>query len=439
MRAFAASISAVMGLLPTASTNVSGAADRARADARSAARQNPKARGVRNLTKLTIVGVCGLAFGLAGQAPAGKAAEFRYHLVPLDTTVPDGFDAFDPVKILDNGQIYGNAWACSHGGCKSFVAVYRKGHTTVLRQGRTFTANEAGIVGGNVVTGRTGSQVQAALFDGLAVKLIPRLQDEINSNVLRINNSNVALVQSTTRQAISYYLYSDGSVTPLNFGLNNVFYLDINDRKTISGSTYSTEANAYRAFRFRPPTGPATLLSPVSPDPNAWGVDINNAGDVLGWSFVYGGIERIGFWHGRQFHAQFIEGTAEVPTISNRLLWNEKGLIVVTATTDLSYQPEGRSYLVPRAGVRLNLADLTDTLPPWTLIASVNDGGDLVGFGGTVAGTIEESFLLRRVGSGSAPVAGPPSHAPNSVLVAARLAALRDRGLLVSKEKAPER
>jgi len=427
-----------MGLLPTASTNVSGAADRARADARSAARQKTKARGVRNLTKLTIVGVCGLPFGLAGQAPAGKAAEFRYPLVPLDTTVPDGFDAFDPVKILDNGQIYGNAWACSPGGCKSFVAVYRKGHTTVLRQGRTFTANEARVVGGDVVTGRTGSQVQAALFDGLTVKLIPRLPGETNSNVLRINNSNVALVASVLpNEPTSYYLYRNGNVTPLNFGLGFEFLLDLNDQGTISGTTFTSAGG--RAFRFRPPTGPATLLNPVRAD-HAWGTAINDAGDVLGWSFTFSGIERVGFWHGRQFHTQFVEGTTAIPTISNRLLWNEKGLIVITATADLpDLQPEGNSYIVPRAGVRLNLADLTDTLPPWTLIASVNDGGDLVGFGGTVAGTIEESFLLRRVGSGSAPAASPPPHATNPALVAARLAALRDRGLLVSKEKAPER
>src|SRR3954453_4290488 len=206
MRVFSTSISAVVRLLPVTLTNVGGAADHARVRARSAARRSLKTRGVRNLAKLTIVGVCGLAFGLAGQAPAGEAAEFRSHFVPLDTTVPDGFSAFDPVKILDDGRIYGNAWACGNGGCRSFVAVYRKGHTTVLRQGRAFTANEAGVVGGNVVTGRAGSQVQAALFDGLTVKLIPRLPGETNSNVLRINNSNVALVASVLpNQPTSYY------------------------------------------------------------------------------------------------------------------------------------------------------------------------------------------------------------------------------------------
>jgi hypothetical protein len=79
------------------------------------------------------------------------------------------------------------------------------------------------------------------------------------------------------------------------------------------------------------------------------------------------------------------------------LLWNERGLIVITDVVrpddDLS------SYLVPRPGVRLNLADLTESpLPPWTIIVDINNRGDLIGFGGPERGLVESVFLLRRGG-----------------------------------------
>jgi hypothetical protein len=108
---------------------------------------------------------------------------------------------------------------------------------------------------------------------------------------------------------------------------------------------------------------------------------------------VSGGRERIGVWRGGTFQPYFVEGTPEFPTISNRLLWNRRGLIVITATND------GNSYLVPRPGVRLRLADLVDgPLPPVTQIVDLNDRGDLVGFGGARPGVVDSQFLLERVG-----------------------------------------
>ena len=50
---------------------------------------------------------------------------------------------------------------------------------------------------------------------------------------------------------------------------------------------------------------------------------------------------------------------------------------MITDTTDLN------SYLVPRPGVRLKLADLTKgPLPAWTEIIDINNSGDLIGVGG---------------------------------------------------------
>ena len=77
--------------------------------------------------------------------------------------------------------------------------------------------------------------------------------------------------------------------------------------------------------------------------------------------------------------------------MSNRLLWNEKGLIVITNTSDLN------SYIVPEPGVRVSLADITDTLPVWTLMLDINERGDILGVGGQTAFNAEHSFVLKRV------------------------------------------
>ena len=134
--------------------------------------------------------------------------------------------------------------------------------------------------------------------------------------------------------------------------------------------------NADRAFRF--PRAPANeiILDPQSTETQSWGLAINSRSDVLGYSFDYGATERIGFWRGRTFHTQFVEGTTQYPTISNYLLWNDRGLIVITDTYD------SNSYIVPAANVRLNLGDITNRLPAWTSIYGVNNKGDIVGIGG---------------------------------------------------------
>jgi hypothetical protein len=127
----------------------------------------------------------------------------------------------------------------------------------------------------------------------------------------------------------------------------------------------------------------------VPPDPNSWGLGINRLGEVLGYSFEFDGIERIGKWNRRnEFEVSFIEGTPRFPTISNSLLWNEQGLIVVSATTD------GNTYLIPSPGVRLNLANLVKNgpAPPSLQALAVNQRGDII-----AASLVDGSaFLFRR-------------------------------------------
>ncbi len=410
------------------------AADRVRAGARSTAGHNRGAGAGRSLARLTVVlGACGLACGAAGEVRAAGAEQFRYHFEPLDPTVPQGFSVFHPVKITENGAIYGTALACVPGSCKEFLAVYRNGVTTVLNKGHAQSANERGTVGGVIY----GPPVDTAeVFEGGTVTLIPHLPGEIVARADDIIDNDTAHVYSVGYDVVDY-LYHNGTVTRLNIPSDLIWDFAINNRETVAGRMNLPSDDSWQAFRFRPPTGPMELLAPVEQDTYTQGLAINDAGDVLGYSFVPGGVKHVGFWHGRQFHIQYTEGTAAHPTISNHLYWNHNGLIVITDTDDLN------SYLVPRTNVRLKLADLTDTLPPWTVITGVNDHGDLIGVGGPAQGQIDESFLLQRVASGSAPSVKAPARrypAASPALSAARLAALRTtRDSVVSKEKPAKR
>ena len=337
--------------------------------------------------------ICSLAVGLGGQAAALTGAEgYGYRYVSLDDTTPPGFLFVDYFAVTTGRSVYGNAQACDI-TCDSSLVVYRNGKTTVLHEGNGYAANETGVVGGSIVTDPDTHIEQAALFHGTNVQLIPRLPNEQSSRVLKLSDTGIALVESVDATGrTSFYLLMFGRTVPLNLGTVQPRDLDVSNTGLVSGTTGGISNND-RAFRFRPPSGPQQILDPLPTEPLSWGQAINTRGDVLGYSFVSGGRERIGYWRDTTFVTSFVQGTPQYPTISNQLLWNEVGLIVITRTNDL------KSYIVPKPGIRLNLADLTaGPLPLWTEMRDVNNLGDVLGVGGPARGFADHSFLLERSG-----------------------------------------
>jgi hypothetical protein len=253
-------------------------------------------------------------------------------------------------------------------------------------------------VGGAVFVDPAQTIEQAALFRKDSLTLLPPQPGELQSYVRRITDSGIALVASTdaTTFQTTFVLFKNGQEMPLDLGVSLFIGPSINNNGTMAGTANVAPPliGSWRAFRFSPDTGVAMLLDPLPTEPNSWGLGINSRGDVLGYSFISGGLERIGVWNKEgTFHTYFVEGTTEVPTVSNSLLFNQSNTIVITATTD------SNSYLVPKPGVRLNLADLTENLPagvvaPLQRIIGINDHGDMIGF--NYSGT--SLFLLQRIG-----------------------------------------
>ncbi len=338
---------------------------------------------------------------------ADRKPEFRYKYVSLSQiTLPPGFSYFFPSTICNDGRVCGTVTDVNYGD--EHVAFYKDGVVTIGPFGEGITVNTAGIVGGFEIIDHVNFVAQAALFRGDHVELIPPQPGETFAFVLSLNDPGTALVESDDAFGRStYVLYSEGKSTVLDFGpsiLSTRFFgpRALNNQGVIAGTTGSLFGGA-RGFRFNPRSGEARLLNPVPPDPLAWGLGVNNRGEVLGYSFNQSPfpnyLERIGVWTvDGKFKTYFVEGTPEFPTVSNSLLFNDNNLIVITAAgTRGGSVPT--SYIVPRPGIRLDLTKLVENLPAGQNLSDIfdlNNQGSMLG----TSSSDYSNFLLERIGAG---------------------------------------
>ncbi len=358
-----------------------------------------------------------------------KAETYRYQYISFDQAkFPPGFNgskSFLPVAIIDNGRVYGTALDNAY---NPHVAVYNRGVVVILSPGAAAVANEVGTVGGSALTDPVNYIYQAALFRGHQTKLIPpTLPGEVNSDVLDINNDGTALVISYDM----YYnntitLYKKGQFTVLDFVLTadmNAYPIHINNEGEVSGTTVSSAG--IRGFRHDPNTGKTVMLNPLPTDVVSWSMDINNRGNVLGYSSNVGGSQRIGLWDKKGiFHTYIVEGTPELWAWSHDLLFNDKNLIVTSSVSGSDLEM-GNSYLVPKPGVRLNVSDLVVNPPSlsWkpAYIIDINNEGDIIGYDYDYS----IPFLLKRINA-KAPISVastvPAAALASSVMASKRLA-----------------
>ena len=333
--------------------------------------------------------------GADALASPGSTGDISYQYASLDAApLPDGFTFNDLTAGLDDlDRVYGNSYDADF---VPHVSRFAHGRTTVLqsRPSVAHVVNALGVVGGSVLTDPVNSVEQAAIFTGRHAEIIARRPGEVSSFVVALNRVRSALVVSVDGSGqVTYLVHSGGRSTVLNFGprIANPQSLRMNDAGFIAG----TAGTPARAFRYNPFTRTSTVLDPLPTESTSWGLGINDRLDVLGYSFDPGATERIGVWDLRNtFRPYFTEGTPETPTISNGLLFNNQNLIVITRIS----RPDtdvGKSFLVPRPGIRLDVAELVENPPaeegPFALVTAENNRGSLIGLGST--GT---SFLLRR-------------------------------------------
>jgi hypothetical protein len=346
------------------------------------------------VTSLFLATGCGVGADVAGGLEEAESPinvdKLQYEAVDI-TAPPAGQDGWFAVGPSDKAEVYGTGFDCDDEYLVCTFTLFKRqtsGEFAMLEQNFSGSdVNGKGDVGGCVITDNAAFFGQAAIRSANGkLQVLPRLADEITSCADFITESGLVLVTSfnATGDATTY-LFDKGRTTLITPPGS---ILDVNDRGQIAGIIASDPAGN-RAYRFDSSTQTTTLLDPVSPDPHSWGQAINKHGEVLGYSFVFSAVERIGKWNrGNEFETSFTEGTPEFPTISNKLIWNEDGLIVISQTGD------GGTYLVPAPGTRLNLADIVVGPQPSSRLNAqrLNKGGDF-----TAQSLVDgRLFLLRR-------------------------------------------
>ncbi len=330
----------------------------------------------------------------------------QYHLNSIPITTPEIL-LFDPVSLKNNDKVYGTVFTEFFDEppfFTAFAAVFKEESLIMLPNSQGFNvsrANARGTLGGFIFTDFENFFTQAALFYDDEIHLIPRLPGEISSELITLNDSDVAIISSLDENFNSkLILYKNGQMTPLDFGPNilSPSRVSMNNKGIISGTTFM-DGVGYRGFRHDPRRKQTIMLEPLPTEPDAWAMGINNRGYVLGYSFVGGGTERIGVWDEKgKFHTYFVEGTPEVPTVSNVLLFNDHNEILITFVTRPLTEFRN-SYLVPKPGVRLNLADLVTGEPADLGIfpQAINNRGNILGYAGPNFFSRSEFFLLERI------------------------------------------
>jgi hypothetical protein len=306
-----------------------------------------------------------------------SAKRLRYRQVNI-TAAPPSHDGWFPRGLTEDGEVIGQAFDCNEDFTECSQDVLKRRHNgqfTVLEE--DFFANDVnsrGDAGGCTFSPVTFEGQAGIVRENGRLELIPPLPGEMSSCVSKVSDSGVAFVASTDANFVTtVYVLDRGRIRP--FPVLDTTVEDINDKAEIAGIQFTPEQRAYR-FDSRAQT--TTLLEPVPPDPVSWGFGINQKGEVLGFSFDFEGVvQRIGKWNRRNEFETFLLGGSdnpEFPTIANGVIWNEPGLIVVSATSD------GNTYLVPSPGVRLNLAELVRNGPAASELQAiaVNKRADIV-------------------------------------------------------------
>ncbi len=312
--------------------------------------------------------------------------QYRYKYISLtNVPVPARYGQFIPWSIDDKGRVIGHIG--SNDGPIGRIAIFDYGKLSVYQQGEVTSGavNARGTIGGSV-TDPISFNVQAALFRGKHVEIIPNPSGVIFSYVASLNDSDTALINSEDR---IYRVVKKGR-TLLNFtstATNQCQFYQINNMGVIAGNCFDSILNLWRAVRFRPPYKAPEYIDHAQTVTESSAIAINNSGLILGTTTA-----RLGIWDQKGKFKSYYQD----PLAAN--LFNDKNMIILGS---FNY-PDFNAYIVPSPGVVLNVQDLiinpTEVESPFQWVTDVNNNGDMVGIGPYDAEhDINPTFLLKRI------------------------------------------
>jgi len=321
----------------------------------------------------------GVKGGSVNQGPS-------YKYVSLNTLTPSGFlPFFGPVSITEGGSVFGYTGTASENPVP-YIAVYKNGTINPLQPGIAYSGSSNGIVGGAIFLDISTFQQQAAIFRGTDVQLVPPVAGQFSSFVALINDLGTAVIDSSDQAGNdSFFLYSKGNLTPLNFGsqFDLVFPMGINNNDIIAGYGVTAQLH-FIGFRYDARTGNEVLLAPSPGDHDVFIGGINQQSDIVGASLALGGVEHIGVWRkdGR-FDTFFTGGTPENPTEGFGTTINDRDFIVISSIDRDTTPNPNDIFLVSSPGQFFSMDALLGGVPPdlgpFPQVFGVNNRGRIIG------------------------------------------------------------
>ncbi|MEQ1738576.1 MAG: hypothetical protein ABL884_01600 [Methyloglobulus sp.] len=353
-----------------------------------------------------LVGLFALSLALYNQI--SYAEELRYKYLSLEEAqLPVGFtpglNYFNHTTLGEDGKVYGTLFNIDFNG--GFSAVYDNGVVTLIPGlGNNYflpnTVNKKGLIGG-IIEDFVASFSTAALIEKGKLIQLP------GDWVCDINDSGTALVQGRP----DFSIFKKEIETPVDFGPivpmsifnfftgNSLCNVSFNNQETIAGSTTDPTSGKSRGFILaKGANQQPVLLKPKATETDSLAYDINNEGNVFGFSYIPSGIQRVGIWQKNAenwaFKTYFIQGTVKFPTISGLILANDKNQIVISNVTSPTTELN-KSYIITEPGKRLDLDEITENIPSGQdlcFVDHINRNGDITGFscGG-------DEFFLKRI------------------------------------------
>ncbi len=302
----------------------------------------------------------GVKGGSASQAPT-------YKYVSLDTLTPSGFlPFFGPVSITEGGHVFGYTGTASDNPVP-YIAVYENGTIKPLQPGVAYSGSSNGIVGGAIFLNISTFKQQAAIFRGYDVQLVPHVSGQFSSFVALINDRGTAVIDSSDQAGNdSFFLYRDGSLTPLNFGFQFelVFPTGINSNDMIVGYGVTAQGS-FVGFRYDARTGDEVLLAPAPGDHDVFIRGINQQDEIVGASLVLGGVEHVGVWRKDGNLSTFLTGgTPENPAVGFGYSINDRHFIVISSIDQTSTPNPNDIFLVSSPGQFFSMDALLGGVPP---------------------------------------------------------------------------
>jgi hypothetical protein len=222
--------------------------------------------------------------------------KYRYQYFSLQNVqFPPGYNFFNHTALGEDGKVYGQIF--NNEATATVFGVFKDGVLTTIQSfgANSFnatTVNNKGLIGGFYTD--WNSFFVSAVFDNAKLIQLP------GEGICDLTDAGTELV----RDGVGFSIVKKGIESPIDFGPIvpiqagvGLCGLNFNNQEAIAGSTTDPSSGRSRGFVLaKGANQQPVLLNPKESETDSIVFDINNQGNVFGFSYNPDGIQRVGLW-----------------------------------------------------------------------------------------------------------------------------------------------